>query len=118
MAARSSPVGPCTTDRKVTTTTAPGSCNWQLIRVASIDQGCFSLSQPHDGNTHLPPGGGALVHRLISSLKIAPALTGLALLAGVAVASPTTAAAATPCQDLAWAFYYHYNQGNTDYAGQ
>jgi hypothetical protein len=58
------------------------------------------------------------VRKFVPSLKFAAGLMGLALMAGAAIASPATAAASTDCQDLAWAFYYHYYQGNTGYAGQ
>lgn len=54
----------------------------------------------------------------IPSLKFAPALMIFALLLGATVASPAAAAASSDCQDLAWAYYYHYYQGNTAYAGQ
>lgn len=51
-------------------------------------------------------------------LKFAPALMGLVMVGGMAVSAGPAAAASTDCQDLAWAYYYHYYQGNTGYAGQ
>jgi hypothetical protein len=58
------------------------------------------------------------MRKILRPVLIAPALMGLALTASVAVTSPGSALASSSCQDLAWAYYYHYYQGNTGYAGQ
>jgi hypothetical protein len=56
--------------------------------------------------------------KLFFSLGIAPALLGAALAAGVTLASPGDASAAGPCTELAAAYLYHNDQGNTAYMGQ
>jgi len=52
------------------------------------------------------------------TLGIAPVLMGAALTAGATLATPGGAEASSGCNDLAYAFYYHHFNGNSDYAAQ
>jgi hypothetical protein len=59
------------------------------------------------------------MRKLFLTLGATPLLMGAALAVGVTLASPDSASAArSPCTELAAAYLYHNDQGNTAYMEQ